>query len=36
MASKLNTPKAVIDALERFIADNSVGFREMADIRLIR
>jgi hypothetical protein len=32
MASKLNTPKAVIDALERFIADKGVGFREMADL----
>jgi hypothetical protein len=32
MATKLAAPKAVIDALERFIADNAVGFREMADI----
>jgi hypothetical protein len=32
MASKLNTPKAVIDALERFIADKARGFREMADL----
>jgi hypothetical protein len=32
MASKLNTPKAVIDALQRFIGDKAVGFREMADL----
>ncbi len=30
MASKLAAPKAVIDALERFIADSAVSFREMA------
>lgn len=32
MATKLNAPKAVIDALERYIANNSVDFSALADI----